>query len=121
LLPCEYGNKDGGAVTDVNISINKAKGAFSLLRPLWRWKNISINKKSRIFNTNVNSVVLYGHGTGKITQTTSHKLETFVSRCLLIIINSRWPEVISNHDLWGKPKKPISVEILKKEMDRTYT
>jgi hypothetical protein len=36
--------KDGRAETDVNIRINKAKGAFALLRPLWRSKEISRNK-----------------------------------------------------------------------------
>jgi hypothetical protein len=45
--------KDGGAETDVNIRINKAKGAFALLRPLWRSKEISRNTKLTIFNTNV--------------------------------------------------------------------
>jgi hypothetical protein len=32
--------KDGGAETDVSIRINKAKGAFALLRQLWRSKEI---------------------------------------------------------------------------------
>jgi hypothetical protein len=32
--------KDGVAETDINICIKKANGAFSLLRPLWRWKEI---------------------------------------------------------------------------------
>jgi hypothetical protein len=70
------------------------------------------------------SALLYGCETWKITQTISHKLQSSVNACLRTIINSRWPEVISNHDLWGKPKqKPISTEIQKKEMevDRTYT
>jgi hypothetical protein len=31
-----------------------------------------------------------------------HKLQSFVSRCLHIIINCRWPEVILNHDFGGK-------------------
>jgi hypothetical protein len=41
--------KDGVAETIVNIRINKAKGAFALLRLLWRSKEISRNKKMRIF------------------------------------------------------------------------
>jgi len=60
------------------------------------------------------SVLLYGCETCEITLTISHTLQAFVNRCLHIIINSRWPEVISNHDLWGKTKqKPISTEIKK--------
>jgi hypothetical protein len=98
------------------LHINKAKGAFAPLRPLWRSKEISRNTKLRIFNTNVKSVLLYGCETWEITQTISHKLQSFVNTCLPIIINSRWPEVISNHDLWEKTKqKPISTEIQKRK------
>jgi hypothetical protein len=108
--------KDGGAETDVNIRINKAKVAFALLRPLWRSKEISRNTKLRIFNTNIKSVLLYGCETWKITQTISHKLQSSVNTCLRTIINRRWPEVISNHDLWEKTKqKPISTEIQKRK------
>jgi hypothetical protein len=97
--------KDGGSETDVNIRIIKAKGAFALLRPLWRSKEISRNTKLRIFNTNIKSVLLYGCETWKITQTVSHKHHSFVNICLRVIINSRWPEVISNHDLWERTKQ----------------
>jgi hypothetical protein len=98
--------KDGRAETDVNIRINNAKGAFALLRPLWRSKEISRNTKLRIFNTNVKYVLLYGCETWKITRTISHKLQSFVNTCLRTILNSRWPEVISNQDLWGeKPSR----------------
>jgi hypothetical protein len=66
--------QDGGAEIDVTIRISKAKGAFALLRLLWRSKEISRNTKVRIFNTNVKSVLLYGCESWKITQTISHKL-----------------------------------------------
>jgi hypothetical protein len=73
---CYHGSvvtKDGGAETDVN-RINKAKGSFALLRPLWRSKEFSRNTKLRIFNTDVKSFLLYGCETWKITQTVSHNL-----------------------------------------------
>jgi hypothetical protein len=112
--------KDGGAETDVNIGINKAKGAFALLRPLWRSKEISRNTKLRIFNTNVKSVLLDGCETWKITQTISHKLQSFANTCLRTIINSRWPEVIS----MGKNQAEANINRNSKkemEVDRTYT
>jgi hypothetical protein len=66
---------------------------------------------------------LCGYETYKIFQTISHKLQASVNRCLRIIINSRWPEVISNHDILKKNKqKTISTEIKKKkemEVNRT--
>jgi hypothetical protein len=40
---CYFGivvTKYGAAETDINIRINKVKGAFVLLRPLWRSKGI---------------------------------------------------------------------------------
>jgi hypothetical protein len=61
---------------------------------------------------------------GKINQTISHKLQTFVKRCLRIIINGRWPEVISNHAFWGKTQAEAHISRnFKKEMevDRIYT
>jgi hypothetical protein len=44
--------KNGGAKVDVNIRINKARGTFALLIPLWRSKEISRNSKLRIINSN---------------------------------------------------------------------
>jgi hypothetical protein len=77
--------KDGGAETDINIRINKAKGTSTLLRPLWRSNEISRNTKLRIFTTNVKSVLLYGCETWKITQIISHKLLSVVNRCLTVL------------------------------------
>jgi hypothetical protein len=65
---------------------------------------------------NVKSILLYGCETWTITQTISHKLQSFVTTCLRTIINSRWPEVISDHDLREKNnQKPISTEIQKRK------
>jgi hypothetical protein len=72
--------KDGRAETDVNIHINKAKGAFALLGLLWRPNEISRNTKLRIFNADEKSVLLYACETWNITQTISHKLQTFVNK-----------------------------------------
>jgi hypothetical protein len=97
--------KHGGAETNVNNDITKAKGAFALLRPLWRSKEISGNTKLKIFKTNVIPGLLYGCETWKITLTISHTLQAFVNRCLHIIDNKRWPEFTSHHDLWEKQSR----------------
>jgi hypothetical protein len=49
-----------------------------------------------------------------MTLTISHKLQTFVNRCFHIIINSRWPEVISNHNLWEKTSRSPYQQTLEK-------
>ena len=46
-------SKDGKA------RIGKTRTALTILRPIWRSKEISRNTKLRIFNTNGKSVVLY--------------------------------------------------------------
>ena len=54
---------NGGAISDINASIKKAKGAFGILRKVWRSNHIGLNTKLRIFNTNVKSVLLYASDT----------------------------------------------------------
>ena len=44
------------------------------------------------------------------------KLQTFTNRCLTNILNIRWPEVVSNEELWNKAKQtPIEMEIKKRK------
>nr|KAG5686712.1 hypothetical protein BaRGS_020238 [Batillaria attramentaria] len=43
---------------------------------------------------------LYGSETWRTTKTSSHKLQTFINRCLRNILNIRYPLVITNQDLW---------------------
>jgi hypothetical protein len=53
--------KYGEAESDVNVRINTAKGAFVLLRQLWRSKDISRNTKFITFNTNIKSALLLAY------------------------------------------------------------
>ena len=98
-------NKDGGTEEDIRCRINKARYAFNTLRKIWRSTALSVQNKIRIFNSNVKSVLLYGSETWRITKTSTQKLQTFTNRCLRNILNIRWPEVISNEELWNKAKQ----------------
>jgi hypothetical protein len=52
--------EDGGASTDVNVRIQKARGLFSKLRKVWLSTSIRKDTKIRIFNAcRVKSVLLY--------------------------------------------------------------
>lgn len=105
-------SKKGGAEEDIKSRIRKANGAFVQLYPTWRNKNIYRKTKLRLFNTNVKSVLLYGCETWKVTQKTTKQLKVFVNRCLRRIINRRWPDVISNEDLWKETnQRPIEMQI----------
>lgn len=58
------------------------------------------------------SVLLYGSETWRVTKTSTHKLQTFTNRCLRNILNIRWPETISNEQLWDRTNQtPMEIEI----------
>jgi hypothetical protein len=82
------------------VRINKAKGAFAQLRPIWASHQIHKRTKIRIFKSNVMSVLLYGCETWKITQDIIDKLQTSVNRCLRNILRIWWPKTITNKELW---------------------
>ena len=67
-------SKDGRTDEDIKCRINKARHAFSTLRPIWRSTALSLRNKIRIFNTNVKSALLYGWETWRVTKTNTHKL-----------------------------------------------
>ena len=51
---------NGGTGRDVAERIKKARGSFGTPNTVWRSTAYSNNTKIRIFNTNVESVLLYG-------------------------------------------------------------
>nr|KAG5689217.1 hypothetical protein BaRGS_014873 [Batillaria attramentaria] len=73
---------------------------------------LSLRNKIRIFNSNVKSVLLYGSETWRTTKTGSHRLQTFINRCLRNILNIRYPLVITNQDLWEgtTPTRQVPIE-----------
>jgi hypothetical protein len=106
----------GGTDEDVRARIAKAQFAFSTLRPIWTSSALSLCNKIRIFNSNVKAVLLYGCETWRETKATTNKLQVFVNKCLRSILRIRWPERISNSDLWRKTKQnPIRFDILKRK------
>ena len=112
-------NKDGGTDKDIKSRINKARHTFNTLCPtfiVWNSSVLSLQNKIKIFNTNFKSVLLYGSETWRTTKSNTHNMQTFINRCLRNIINIRWPDIISNNDLWDKTgQSPIEVEIRKKK------
>ena len=43
------------------------------------------------------------------------KIQTFINTCLRHIYNIRWPEMISNEDLWERAgQEPVAKQILKR-------
>ena len=106
--------KDGGADKDIKSNISKARHTFRTLTPIWRSSALSLHNKIRIFNTNVKLVMLYGSETWRTTRTNRNKRQTFVNRSLQNILNIRWPEIISNEELWARTKQALVEEDIKK-------
>ena len=105
-------SKAGGADEDVKVRIGKAQCAFNMLRNTWRNRHLRLSTKLTLFNSNVKSVLLYGSETWKHTKALDHKLQVFINRCLRNILRIRWPDRISNQDLWKRTRqKPITTTI----------
>ena len=102
-------SETGGTDDDITARIRKAQSTFSMLMPVWKEKCIRLQTKLRIFNTNVKPALLYGLETWRST-----KLQTFINKCLRKILNVRWPEVISNEDLWERTQQCHIEESIKR-------
>ena len=108
-------NATGGTDEDITARIRKAQSTFSMLMPVWKEKRIRLQTKLRIFNTNVNSTLLWGFGNMEIDyRLPTKKLQTFINKCLRKILNIRWPEVISNEDLWERSQQCRIEESIKR-------
>jgi hypothetical protein len=73
-----------------------------------------------LFNSNVKTILLYGAETWKTTKSLLHNLQVFINNCLRRILNIRWPEKISNKELWQKTNQPPVEEELKGENGGGY-
>jgi len=99
-------DSNGGSESDIASRIGKARGAFAMLEKIWREGKISLRTKLRLFNSNVKTILLYGAETWRTTKGLLNKLQIFVNQCLRRIINIRWPNKITNEDLWKKTNQP---------------
>ena len=60
-------DQQGGTDADVNARI--ARIAFIQLKKIWAPRELSLNTKIRLFNSNAKSVLLYGAETWRVTKT----------------------------------------------------
>ena len=90
---------DNSAEKDIKHRINKAKGSYAMLRPIWNSREYSRKTKIKIFKSNVLSVLLYGSETWRVTEKDLKKLETFQNTCLRRIYKIFWPNTVSNRAL----------------------
>ena len=86
---------DGNSEMDVLHRLSKARGAFAVLRNIWRSSRIGTKTKLKIFKSNVLGVLLYGAESWKVSQSVCHKIDVFQTRCLRRILKIFWPRTIS--------------------------
>ncbi|VDO58984.1 unnamed protein product [Schistosoma margrebowiei] len=95
-------DEQGGSDEDVNAMIRKVRAAFLQLKNIWKSEQLSTDFKTRIFKTNVKTVLLYRAETWRNTATIIKKVQVFINSCLRKILNIHWPDAISNSLLWER-------------------
>jgi len=78
-VECSPLSGEGGTETDVKARIGKARAAFLQLKNVWNSKDLTLQTKIRIFNTNVKPVLLYGSETWRTTVATTKNVQTFIT------------------------------------------
>ncbi|VDO66382.1 unnamed protein product [Schistosoma margrebowiei] len=68
-------NEYGGSDADVKARFGKARAVYLQLKNMWNSKQLSINTKITIFNTNVKTVLLCGAETWRTTKATIQKIQ----------------------------------------------
>ena len=108
-------DKLGGTDADVKVRIGKARAAFHQLKNVWGSSDLPLNTKIRIFNSMVKPVLLYGAETWRTTVNTMKRIQAFNNTCLRRILRIRWPNKISNLELWQRTgQHPVEEEILQR-------
>ena len=108
-------DRNGGSEADIKSRIQKARGAFSMLKNIWSSKQLTTKTKLRIFNSNVKSVLLYGAESWRSTKGDWNRLQSFINSCLRKITNIKWFDKIQNATLWERTgQSPVELEIRKR-------
>ena len=105
----------GGTEADVKARSGKSRAVFPQLKNICSSKELTLQTKIRIFNSNVTPVLLYGSETWRTTVATTKKVQTFINSCLQRILRIRQPITINNEDLyvWQRTnQKPADAEMM---------
>ena len=83
---------------EVKSSITKANLSFTMLKNIWKSKQVGTNSKLRI--SNVLSILMYGAERWTLKTSIAHnKIHTFQNKGLRKILIIFWPRRISNEEL----------------------
>ena len=99
------GGGGGSGGTDVDAKVRIGRAPFLQMKNTWASPDLTINIRIRIFNTTVKSVLLYEAETRRTTAATLKKIQTLINTYVRRIFRIRWPETISNRELWKRIKQ----------------
>jgi hypothetical protein len=89
-----------------------AADAFRRSKTMWGSKHVNAKKRIRIYNACVKPVLTYNSGTWALTQADSNSLDAFHRRQLRAVLGIRYPEIISNDELYRRTgAEPLSLEL----------
>ena len=112
---CYLGSKidrEGGTEAEVKSRIGKAQAAFTSLNKIWKTRDISLRTKLRIFNSNVESVLLYGCEAWNASQTCIKRIQVFINKCLRKLLGIRWTDRITNEEVFRRTRQcPVGDEV----------
>lgn len=98
-----------GSILDTEKDIKRRKRLamfpFNNLRPIIGDKKLSVHIKIRIMNALVNTVFLYNSELWTIKKDTSTQIDTFQQKLLRRLLDIRYPQKISNADIYQKPTR----------------
>jgi len=104
----------GGTGQDVEARLGKARSTFRSMDKLWISKVIGRATKLRIFNSNVEAILLYASESGTVTQKNNLRLQVFVNKCLQRIMGIHWSDKITSKDLWRVTDQEPVIEHLRR-------
>ena len=102
-----------GDKEDVERRIQLATAQFTALEKLWsRSKYVKLHTRLHAYTALVQSVLLYNAGTWGLTQNLARKLDVVHRKHLRRIVGIKWPQRISNENLYSLCKaSPLSERI----------
>lgn len=99
-------SEGGGTSDDIRNCINQARFALTTLWAIWCSKALSLQNKIRIFNTYIESVLLYSSETWWVTHKKIFK-NPDLCQVLFTDMGIKWTKKMSTVDLWKRTKQKL--------------
>ena len=101
------------SVKDITHRIILGNIAFNNFRNIWmKGKKISLARRLRVYDAQVVSILLYNSGSWAAPEHVFKKLDTCHRRHLRSILSIKWPQIISNEELYKRTgAKPLTARV----------